>query len=117
MPATRQNSVAVDCVVESLDASGQPRKAFALDLGVGDAELSRAISGTNGARFDLGWLDEIPPAVALAWLQRYAARKFGARVLLPHPEELLARVLADVGELTAQVQQIRLVQDLRKRSA
>lgn len=117
MAATRQNSVAVACVVEALDGSGSPRKAFALDIGIGDAELSRSLSGAGGARFDVAWLDDVPPMVALDWLRRYAERKFGARVLVPEPEELFQRLLADVADLTNQVRALHVVRDLNRKGA
>lgn len=110
-----RNSVARACLQAALDETGQPRKNFAVDIAVSEPELSRALAGTTATRFDIGWLDALPPSVACVWLQKYAEQKFGARVVLPEPSELLAHVLAQVEQLTRQVGAIQIARELRTR--
>lgn len=111
----RSNSPAVDCLVAAFDESGQPHKAFAADIGIGAPELSRALTGASGARFDLAWLDDLPPVVVLDWLAKYARVRFGAHVRLPEPEDLLQHVLAQVNGLISQVRQVQTLAELRNR--
>lgn len=110
--ASHGNSLAVACLLAALDESGIPRKVFASDLGLTEPELSKALSSQ---RFDIRWLDELPPVVALDWFTRYARQKFGAHVRLPEPEDLFAHVLAQIGTLTKQVQQAQELSELRAR--
>lgn len=112
---TRSNSIAVDCLVAALDESGQPHKAFAQDLGIGAPDLSRALTGANGARFDIRWLDDLPPYVVLDWLTRYARVKFSAYLRLPEPQDLLERVLAELGGLTNVVRSAQTLAEMRAR--
>lgn len=114
--ASRTNSLARSCMAAVLDESGQPRKAFAYDCGQDETQFSKGLSGAQA--FDIGHLDSMPPAIALAWVQRYAEAKFGARVLMPQPEELFQKLLNEVTDLTNQVRALHVVRDLsQKRSA
>jgi hypothetical protein len=100
--------------VASLDESGLPRKALADDCSLSEPELSKALSVQ---RFDLRWLDALPPVVALEFLGKYARAKFGATVRTPEPEDLLRHVLAQVNGLVAEVRQAQTIADLRRKGA
>lgn len=51
--ASHDNSLALACLIAALDESGQSRKACAIDCGLSEQEMSKALSVN---RFDLRWL-------------------------------------------------------------
>ncbi len=83
--------VALRCLVEALDASGQPRKAIAAELGITEVTLSKMTGGLQAFALDL--LDGLPLTVVTDWLKRWGKQQ-GFSVELLDTDKRLRELIA-----------------------